>query len=360
MKKLTPKQETTMSEIKFNCPACGTELTVSAAETHNCGPQPSTVQIDELHVHIPGVTRSNRAQAKIEALRAAGVNVSNLFSMQGADGSDVLVRRKGGFFQSVPDDDPIFAAIITGKTVPNRRLFRRWVMAQMFHMLTQKRYGEYRPMGFTEALNQKGYKYSWEMTVEEFRVQAKLFINDKENFAERNRWFNKEVAIAMAEHYIVQLENHIKTLKKRKCKGVPYVHLYKRDIFVSDLPAKVYRPLYHALDNIRGARTPQNLYSALAKFHSEIKKTWLAYGTPQSPAFKDAYKGVGAFYTLKNLILFHGYVFPTAPTANLSMVSLYGYMNDKALEGYKMLGILKEFLETNHINIEAKMAEWRK
>lgn len=35
-------------------------------------------------------------------------------------------------------------------------------------------------------------------------------------------------------------------------------------------------------------------------------------------------------------------------------------MNDKTLEGYKMLGILKEFLETNHINIEAKMAEWRK
>lgn len=215
-------------------------------------------------------------------------------------------------------------------------------------------------MGFTEALNRKGYKYSWEMTVEEFRVQAKLFINDKENFAERNRWFNKEVVVAMAEHYIVQLEDHIKTLKKRKCKGIPYVHLYKRDIFVSDLSAKVYRPLYHALDNIRRAKTPQNLYSALAKFHNEVKKTWLAYGTPQSPAFKDAYKGVGAFYTLKNLILFHGYVFPTAPTANLSMVSLYGYMNDKTLEGYKMLGILKEFLETNHINIEAKMAEWRK
>ena len=196
-----------MSEIKFNCPACGTELTVSAADTHNCGPQSSTVQIDELHVHIPGATRSNRTQAKIEALRAAGVNVSNLFSMQGADGSDVLVRRKGGFFQPVPDDDPIFTAIITCKTVPNRRLFRRWVMAQMFHMLTQKGYKERHPMGFTEALNRKGYKYSWEMTVEEFRVQAKLFINDKENFAERNRWFNKEVVVAMAEHYIVQLEN---------------------------------------------------------------------------------------------------------------------------------------------------------
>ncbi len=360
MKKLTPKKETTMSEIKFNCPACGTELSVSAANSHSCGTQPSAVQIDELHVHIPGNNPGSRTQAKIEALRAAGVDVSNLFSMQGADGSDVLVRRKGGFFKAVPDDDPIFAAIVTGQTIPNRRLFRRWVMAQMFHMLTQKKYGERYPMGFTEALNCKGYKYSWEMAVEEFRVQAKLFINDKENFAERNRWFNKEVAVAMAEHYIVQLEEHVKTLKKRKCKGVPYVHLYKRDIFVSDLQAKVYRPLYKALDNIRKARTPQNLYSTLAAFYREVKKTWISFKTPQSPVFKDAYKGAGAFYTLKNLILFHGYQFPIASATHISMGILYGYANDMSLEGYKMLGILKEFLDSNHINIAAKMAEWRK
>ena len=45
---------------------------------------------------------------------------------------------------------------------------------------------------------------------------------------------------------------------------------------------KVYRPLYHALDNIRRAKTPQNLYSALAKFHNEVKKTWLAlWHTPE-------------------------------------------------------------------------------
>ena len=245
-----------MSEIKFNCPACGTELSVSAANTHSCNSHVSPVQIDELHVHIPGATANSRTQAKIEALRAAGVDVSNLFSMQGADGSDVLVRRKGGFFKPVPEDDPIFAAIVTSQTVPNRRLFRRWVMAQMFHMLTQKKYGERYPMGFTEALNCKGYKYSWEMAVEEYRVQTKLSIDDKENFAERNRWFNKAVAVVMAEHYMTQLKAHVKTLKTRKCKGVPYVHLYKRDIFVSDLQAKVYRPLYKALDFINRARTP--------------------------------------------------------------------------------------------------------
>lgn len=263
-------------------------------------------------------------------------------------------------FKPVPEDDPIFAAIVTSQTVPNRRLFRRWVMAQMFHMLTQKKYGERYPMGFTEALNCKGYKYSWEMAVEEYRVQTKLSIDDKENFAERNRWFNKAVAVVMAEHYMTQLKAHVKTLKTRKCKGVPYVHLYKRDIFVSDLQAKVYRPLYKALDFINRARTPQQLYSALNEFYRKVKKVWLSFDTPQCPEFKDAYKGVGAFYTLKNLILFHGCQFPTASSTHLSMGILYGYVNDKNLEGYKMLGILKEFLSANNINIEAKMAEWRK
>lgn len=359
MKKLTPKQQSIMSEIKFNCPACGTELTVSANHTHNCATQPSSVQIDELHVHIPGATHDNRAQAKIEALRAAGVNVSNLFSMQGADGSDILVRRKGGFFQPVPDDDPIFTAIITGKTVPNRRLFRRWVMAQMFHMLTQTEYGERCPMGFTEALNRKGYQYSWEMVVEEFRVQAKLYCDDKENFVERNRWFNQQVAVEMARHYITQLQKHISTLQRRKCKGVPYVHLNKRNIFVADIPNKIFRPLELACDTITRARNPLSLYKAVVNFYTLVKKTWLKFDTPQCREFKDAYKGAGAFYTLKNLILFHGCVFPENST-NESMNILYSLANDAKLEGFKMLGALKDFLKFNNINIAAKMAEWRK
>lgn len=344
-----------MSEIKFNCPACGSELTVSANHTHNCNPQSSTVQID---VHIPG-SRPGSANAKIEALRAAGVDVNNLFSMQGADGSDVLVRRKGGFFQPVPDDDPIFVAIITGKTVPNRRLFRRWVMAQMFHMLTQTDHQSQRPIGFTEALNRKGYKYSWEMVTEEFRVQAKLFCNDKENFVERNRWFNQGVAVEMAEHYINSLDEHISTLQRRKCKGVPYVHLNQRNIFVADIPNKIFRPLVVACDAIAKARNPQGLYKAVANFYALVKKTWLKFDTPQCREFKDAYKGAGAFYTLKNLILFHGCTFPRA-TTDMSMDILYRLANYEKLEGFKMLGVLKEFLVSNNINIEAKMAEWRK
>lgn len=345
-----------MSEIKFNCPACGSELTVSANCTHNCNPQSSAVQID---VHIPG-SRSGRANAKIEALRAAGVDVSNLFSMQGVDGSDILVRRHDDcLFERVADDDPVIIAIMAGKTIPNRRLFRRWVMAQMFHMLTQTDYRSTRPIGFTEALNRKGYKYSWEMVTEEFRVQAKLYQNDTENFVERNRWFNQEVAVKMANHYISQLKKHISTLQYRKCKGMPYVCLNKRNIFVADIANKIFRPLELACDAIVKARNPKELYKTVANFYALIKKTWLQFDTPQCSEFKDAYKGSGAFYTLKNLILFHGCVFPRVST-DKSMDILYSLTNDEKLEGFKMLGVLKEFLVSNNINIAAKMAEWRK
>lgn len=348
-----------MSEIKFNCPACGTELTVSAADTHNCGPQSSTVQIDELHVHIPGATRSNRTQAKIEALRAAGVNVSNLFSMQGADGSDVLVRRKGGFFQPVPDDDPIFTAIITGKTVPNRRLFRRWVMAQVFHMMIETDYKTGQPIGFTAALRRKGYKYQWEMVVEELRVQARLNVTDPENFAERNRWFNRGVIVQMATDYIKLVRNIVTKLRIRSCKGVPYVRLDGTNIFIKDLRIKVYEPLEKLLRSIRNTRQPAALYRATVNFYKAVKETCLFFDMEQSRAFKDAYKGAGAFFTLKNLILFHDCGFPKM-SQKMSREYLYELASQKDLEGYKLFGILKDFLVVNGINIEAMRAEWRK
>ena len=42
------------------------------------------------------------------------------------------------------------------------------------------------------------------------------------------------------------------------------------------------------------------LYNAVDKFYNEIKKTYISNAFPQSKKFKDAYKGAGAFFTMKN------------------------------------------------------------
>ena len=70
-----------------------------------------------------------KASEKLAALKAAGINVSNLFSMAGVTGEETIARVEGGKLTIVPDDDPIFSAIMGNGTIPNNRLFRRWVMA---------------------------------------------------------------------------------------------------------------------------------------------------------------------------------------------------------------------------------------
>lgn len=70
-------------------------------------------------------------------------------------------------------------------------------------------------------------------------------------------------------------------------------------------------------------------------------------------------EGAGAFFTLKNLILFHDCGFPKM-SQKMSREYLYELASQKDLEGYKLFGILKDFLVVNGINIEAMRAEWRK
>ena len=53
-----------MKQLKFECPECGTEFTLTANQT--------------------------KAKERIEALKKAGVDVSELFAMQSADGLEFI------------------------------------------------------------------------------------------------------------------------------------------------------------------------------------------------------------------------------------------------------------------------------
>ena len=135
------------------------------------------------------VIKGKKAQERLDTLKAAGIDTSNLFAM----GDEMVVRVVDGVPTQVLDDDPIYAMIKKGGHIPDRRLFRRWVMAQMFRMLRQM--DEYK-MTFTDLVRHHGYEYMWKMVVEELRVQARLFkTGDTENLNERKRFFNAEVEL---------------------------------------------------------------------------------------------------------------------------------------------------------------------
>lgn len=303
------------------------------------------------------------AQERIEALRTAGVNVDNMFSMRGANGGECVASNRNGQLTILDDNDPIFDQIIQQGTVPNRRLFRRWVMAQMFHMMSYTAYRSKEPMGVTQMIHRLGYEYQWKMLIDELYAQMKMEKRDPINFSDRNRWFNADVVVAMAEGYIKQLNKFVDALKDRKCKDIPYKRIGNRNIFVSDLQTKLYRPFYAEVARIKQAKNAAQLYNATKMFNN--KRLKMSCNTPQNSVWIDSYKGSGAFFTMQNLIRFHNCIAIDDAGKRLNKSQSLAFIAKKAEmykngEGWRLLAVLKKMLSDNNINIKKKMSEWAK
>lgn len=327
------------------------------------------------NVETTAATKKTKAQMRLEALKAAGVDVSKYFPL----GDDQLIKIENGAAVPVDMDDATIDAvgkkIVEGGYVNNWKLFRRWVMSQMFHMLRQM---ETDKLTFNEVLQRKGYEYQWRMLENELYAQVKMSEHgDLDNVGSRNRWFNGDVASDMATDYISKLrkyvdDNLIYNVKKDKdgnekktykhtCKGNPYIRLQNKDIFVSDLEKKVYTPLREIANEMAAVPTYKQLYDVVHKFNKNRKH--LAWDTKQSDAFISAYKGSGAYYTMRNLIMFHGARFLKGGR-KMSEVNSLKELESKAKlydeEGWRMLGVLKQLIKESGIDIQGKMDEWKK
>ena len=103
-------------ETKVLCPGCGTEFAIADKEFAATG----TVigKNSDLGTVYPVVAGHNSpaglpkgARERIEALRGAGVDVSCLFAMQGAEGGEYIASNKDGKLTILDDNDPIFGSI---------------------------------------------------------------------------------------------------------------------------------------------------------------------------------------------------------------------------------------------------------
>nr|DAY86317.1 MAG TPA: zinc-ribbon domain protein [Caudoviricetes sp.] len=355
-------------ETKVLCPECGAQFAIAKKEiTIVATVVGEDSGLGNIYPATVGRTAPaklpEKAEERIEALRNAGVDVSCLFAMRGANGGECIASNKGGKLVVLDDNDPLFDIIISQGTVPNRRLFRRWVMAQMFHMMSYTPYRSKEPLGVTEMIHRLGYEYQWKMLMNELYTQMKMENKDPESFIERNRWFNASVVEAMARDYRIRLKERVDALKVRKCKGIPYKRISGRNIFVSDLVIKLYYPLDMAMARIRQAKNAAQLYNAAKNFNDLRIK--MSSDTPQSKAWIDAYKGSGAYFTMQNLIRFHGCVAYDDGENRLDKTQSLDFIRIKAMmyangEGWRLLAVLKKMLNDNNIDIKKKMAAWRK
>ncbi len=288
-------------------------------------------------------TKPTKAQQRIAALKAAGVDVSNYFTL----GDTQVVKAVNGAIVPVTDDvtvDAIGKKIVDGGYISNWKLFRRWVMAQMFHYLRQMESGRY---NFNQLLQAHGYEYQWSMLERELNAQVKMLRHgDFENFKMRNRWFNGNVAYNMAMDYLTALRAYVDNdLTYRIGKN-----------------KKVYMPIVKMAGDMKDATTVTSLLTLVRRFNVERKH--LYFCTKQSDAFISAYKGSGAYFTMRNLIMFHDARFKDANgnafSREQSLLEVESEADNNSAEGWKMMGLLKRLIKDSGISVQGKIAEWKK
>ena len=301
---------------------------------------------------------------RMNKLVNAGIDTGKYFNINLPEGLapgatiSVVINENGQLVFAGNNKDSIAEQIITDGYVRNTKLHRRFVMAQMFHMLNYVSY-DGKDRGYTACLHHHyDYNYTLKMMLEEVRVLSKLEVRDKESFDERSHFFTKDVVIRVLNDYLDKLKKYIDSLPTKKCKGVPYKRVKSADIFVSDLNKKIYYNVDYQIRRINCSCSYTELYNTLHHFVANMIK--LPYNTPKSQAWIDAFKGEGAYYTLKNLIMYHNccvYYGNEALTQKASMMDLEHKLVDYKNEGWRMFAFMKKVITDNNFNFNARMKE---
>lgn len=229
---------------------------------------------------------------RMDALKAAGIDTNSFISITGLKPGDTVsftLDANGNMNMSM--SDAVVNNILSNGYVKNTKLYRRWIAAQTLRILWKVEHGNYNSYDDYVRKNYK-YMYQFKFMENEIKVLAELEKADKESFEERVHFFSKNNIVQIYREYVTDL-NTVKSLSLLTIRSeivnrftdlamnidhMDYATIYA---FVSRLNRKLID-----LTNTREARDGH-------KFG--FSRTWL-----------DTFKGEGAYYTLKNLVLFHG------------------------------------------------------
>ena len=306
-------------------------------------------------------TKKSASTKRASAAKKAGVDLGNFFSMAQAEGATVkivngkavLVGKDGNVIPSktktttrtktvtttkveilpadvvsagaaAPSADRIASRIIDEGHIENASIHRRWVMAQTFRMLRHRD-------GWLAALRALGYGYMWHMLMEECKAIAAM---------ERN--------------------NSTQAVARKRCFPLSSIHCIATDC-IEKLGRHGANALHNALQELSLAETYAEAYAALQDVQRHRGGRWfnrLAMPTE----FINCYKAAGAYYTMQNMVMFHG-CFVHQGGQVLDQYASLDAIEQKAAnccavgEGYKLFGMLKQLIADNGFDFQARMAE---
>lgn len=245
--------------------------------------------------------------------------------------------------------------IVEDKQVDNKKLFRRWITAQTFKMIYEPTWNwrtEQRETGWDNYLrNRYNYKYQFNMMLEEFRVLIKLEARDKEDFEERSNFFNKDVAVETCEHYVRQLNKYVDANWDSKTNTVK---LAKYGVVDAEKFAGIVHSLVDIIEDMKESRGYAELYANLNRFVKKMNK--VPTDTPKCPEWKSAFKGSGAYYSLKNMILFHNCVLRGCANKQESLNKLERCLDEYRGAYWRFHYMLLDTIEFNNFNLKESIA----
>lgn len=383
------------------CPKCGAHIAIADNQHVAIGiviGKDSGLGRVELPFENEQPKKKTNAQLRIDAMRAAGMDVSRFFCMKDGKGEETVVaeQHEDGSLSIIEANDPIVQKIVDAGSLHNAHLFKQHVLAQVLKMMTQHDYkngglkrdyrGRLDMSHFTERMNYMNYAYSWQVVRDELKRQAAMERHgDNKSLTEDCRWYDKALVLAMFDHHHELLEKLCQVLRVRHHQGVDYIGLQGVDGLVvrkQSAPGYIYcYEIEWMLKNHAGfrkslekAKTIHELYLALVRYMdaarpgklsyhaSEIKKREDRVEIVPCEDWKNAYKGYGGYFSMQNLILFHGCRIIVDGKKKLSkddsIKKLNEWADEHLNEGYWMLGALKQLIIDNGFNVERKRAEW--
>ena len=258
-------------KTEVRCPVCQSSFVIGGEDgTH-------TKIKDGIHYLVPETIRNEnvknaKAEVRMAALEAAGINVNKL---------QTLMEKDESLKDIFSSDDPIISELSKGGFINNPELFRRWITAQSWRLLKDKR-------GWTAAVR-KTYdiNYVYNQSKRELKLLCKLLEKCPNDI--RFQFFTLDDLKTIFEElmdyndwYCYRSDDNRRTHVKHRI-----------------ITSLTYKDLLVVVESVTW------------KFRSDCTfkpKTWL-----------NCFKGAGAYYTLQNIIRTHGLVIPKCKDMNESL-----------------------------------------
>ena len=239
--------------------------------------------------------------------------------------------------------------VVEDKQVNNEKLFRRWVMAQTFKMLYTTSYNldtKIYERGWDAYLrNNYSYMYQFSMLADEIKTLAKLEIVDKDEFEERSQFFTQDVVVETCKDYVRKFNKYVSKNQYEKYNDI-YVKLSKYGVVDLKELKSIREDYAKLIESMEEAETYAELNVFFKKFMAKMNK--LPKETVMSRVWRDAYKGNGAYYTLKNMIMFHGCLIRECDNENQSLQYLINYCKSlKSGNQWRLHELLKDTIQYN-------------